>query len=71
MPSSIMEKYESMEYGPAPEDASEVTKWLDARGRSFGHFIDGKHVDSAAKGRFTVTNPATGSPLSDSTRPDR
>ena len=28
-----------------------------------GHFIDGKFVDSGAKGRFTVVNPATGSPL--------
>ena len=28
-----------------------------------GHFIDGKHVDSVAKGRFTVVNPATGKPL--------
>ena len=28
-----------------------------------GHFIDGKFVDSAARGRFTVVNPATGSPL--------
>jgi acyl-CoA reductase-like NAD-dependent aldehyde dehydrogenase len=28
-----------------------------------GHFIDGKHVDSVAKGRFTVINPATGAPL--------
>jgi gamma-glutamyl-gamma-aminobutyraldehyde dehydrogenase len=28
-----------------------------------GHFIDGKHVDSLAKGRFTVVNPATGAPL--------
>src|ERR1035438_5517600 len=27
------------------------------------HFIDGKFVDSVAKGRFTVVNPATGSPL--------
>jgi acyl-CoA reductase-like NAD-dependent aldehyde dehydrogenase len=27
------------------------------------HFIDGQFVDSAAKGRFTVTNPATGQPL--------
>ncbi|HEX4152650.1 MAG TPA: aldehyde dehydrogenase [Steroidobacteraceae bacterium] len=27
------------------------------------HFIDGKYVDSVKKGRFTVTNPATGSPL--------
>ena len=30
-----------------------------------GHFIDGKFVDSAAKGRFTVINPATGAPLCD------
>jgi acyl-CoA reductase-like NAD-dependent aldehyde dehydrogenase len=27
------------------------------------HFIDGNFVDSKAKGRFTVVNPATGSPL--------
>src|SRR5271169_5909705 len=28
-----------------------------------GHFIDGEFVDSAARGRFTVVNPATGQPL--------
>src|SRR5258708_28281507 len=27
------------------------------------HFIDGHYVDSAARGRFTVVNPATGAPL--------
>jgi gamma-glutamyl-gamma-aminobutyraldehyde dehydrogenase len=27
------------------------------------HFIDGKYVDSVKKGRFTVTNPATGAAL--------
>src|SRR3981189_1619143 len=27
------------------------------------HFIDGQYVDSAARGRFTVVNPATGGPL--------
>src|SRR5258705_12026345 len=27
------------------------------------HFIDGQYVDSAARGRFTVINPATGAPL--------
>ena len=27
------------------------------------HFIDGKFVDSVARGRFTVVNPATGAPL--------
>ena len=28
-----------------------------------GHFIDGRHVDSVARGRFKVVNPATGEPL--------
>ena len=46
---------------------SHSTQEWHARAKSLryetGHFIDGKHVDSAAKGRFTVTNPATGSPL--------
>jgi gamma-glutamyl-gamma-aminobutyraldehyde dehydrogenase len=27
------------------------------------HFIDGHFVDSVARGRFTVVNPATGIPL--------
>src|ERR1700685_4284922 len=27
------------------------------------HFIDGQFVDSVARGRFTVVNPATGTPL--------
>jgi gamma-glutamyl-gamma-aminobutyraldehyde dehydrogenase len=27
------------------------------------HFIDGQYVDSVARGRFTVVNPATGAPL--------
>jgi len=27
------------------------------------HFIDGQYVDSLARGRFTVMNPATGTPL--------
>ena len=44
-----------------------ATKDWHARAASLryetGHFIDGKHVDSAAKGRFTVVNPATGAPL--------
>ena len=31
MVSSVMEKFTSMEYGPAPEDASEVASWLEAQ----------------------------------------
>lgn len=70
MASSIVEKFESMEYGPAPEDASEVYRWLDGHEqRMFGHYIDGAWtpIGSATKGAslhaFAVKNPATGEAL--------
>jgi aldehyde dehydrogenase (NAD+) len=59
MASSVMEKFESMEYGPAPEDASEVTRWLEAHGRSFGQYIDGAFTAVGAES-FASKNPATG-----------
>jgi aldehyde dehydrogenase (NAD+) len=62
MSSSIMEKFQSMEYGPAPEDAGEVTKWLDAHKRTFGHYIDGEWVSIGQK-TFETKNPATGEVL--------
>ena len=61
MASSIVEKFQSMEYGPAPEDPSEVNKWLDAHKRSFGHYINGEWTRSAAT--FETSNPATGEVL--------
>ena len=66
MASGVMEKFQSMEYGPAPEDASEIERWLDAHGRKFGQFIGGAWTRgfSAEKGgsfeAFTTRNPATG-----------
>src|ERR1700753_1485818 len=48
-----------MEYGPAPEDAGEVTRWLDAHRRSFGHYIDGTWTEPGSAS-FETTNPATG-----------
>jgi aldehyde dehydrogenase (NAD+) len=59
MASGVVEKFYSMEYGPAMEDASEVVRWLDARGRSFGHYIDGAFVGAAGE-TFETRNPATG-----------
>jgi aldehyde dehydrogenase (NAD+) len=58
MASSVLEKFESMEYGPAPEDTTEVTKWLEAHGRSFGSYIDGAWTKSGEA--FETRNPATG-----------
>ena len=62
MSTSIIEKFNSMEYGPAPEDTSEVTKWLDAHKRSFGHYINGEWT-GAGKNTFDTKNPATGETL--------
>jgi aldehyde dehydrogenase (NAD+) len=59
MASSIIEKFQTMDYGPAPEDASEVTRWLDAHHRTFGHYIDGAFTPVTAA-TFETRNPATG-----------
>ncbi len=55
---SIQEILKTMEYGPAPEDASIARGWLDAHAGGFGHFIDGAFT--APGTTFDVQNPATG-----------
>ena len=67
MPPSVMDLYHSMEYGPAPEDASEINRWLDDRGRKLGSFIDntwtvpdGPAGSTDGDGTFETRNPATG-----------
>lgn len=60
---SILEKFETMEYGPALEDAKEVSLWLDSHGRKFGHFIDGQWHAPAAGEYFETSDPSTGDVL--------
>ena len=62
MSSSIVEKFRSMEYGPAPEDASDVYSWLDGHKRTFGHYIGGNFT-TPGQHSFTTANPATGEVL--------
>ncbi len=57
---TINEILETMDYGTAPETASEALAWLD-KNRPFGNFINGKMTD--AENTFCVTNPATGDEL--------
>ncbi|WP_413850116.1 aldehyde dehydrogenase family protein [Albidovulum sp.] len=59
---SVSEILETMDYGPAPEAAGEVTAWLKARG-GFGHFIDGGFTRAAQS--FATVNPATGEVLAE------
>jgi aldehyde dehydrogenase (NAD+) len=60
---SIAEIFETMEYGPAPESASPALRWLEERGRTFGHLIGGEWRDPSGGEYFDSTNPATNKPL--------
>ncbi len=62
---SIVEKFMTMEYGPAPEDPREALAWLDSHSRRFGHFINGGWQAPAAGTYFETTDPATGEKLAD------
>ncbi len=60
---SIVEKFMTMEYGPAPEDPREALAWLDRHGRRFGHFINGASLAPAAGTYFDTADPSTGEKL--------
>jgi aldehyde dehydrogenase (NAD+) len=61
--STIAEIFESLEYGPAPESTKPAEAWLEARGRTFGHFIGGAWRDPAGGEHFETSNPASNRPL--------
>jgi aldehyde dehydrogenase (NAD+) len=60
---SIVEKFMTMEYGPAPEDPREALAWLDRHGRRFGHFIAGAWQAPAAGTDFDTADPSSGEKL--------
>jgi aldehyde dehydrogenase (NAD+) len=60
---SIVEKFITMDYGPAPEDPREALAWLDRNGRRFGHFINGTWRPPTAGAYFDTTDPSTGEKL--------
>ena len=60
---SIVEKFYSMEYGPAPEATAEVDTWLAAHGRAFGLYINGAWTKPA--NTVETINPATGEKIAD------
>ena len=60
---SIVEKFISMEYGPAPEDPREALVWLDRHERRLGHFIHGTWRAPKEGKYFDTTDPSTGETL--------
>ena len=56
--------FETMEYGPAPEDASAVRAWLETHTEGFKHFIGGEWRASQSSTQTIVSrNPANGESL--------
>src|SRR5712675_2404881 len=60
---SVIEKFGTMEYGPAPEDAKESLLWLDASKRRFGHFIAGQWRAPLEGQYFDTSDPSTSETL--------
>jgi len=60
---SIVEKFMTMEYGPAPEDPREALGWLDRHQPPFGHFINGIWQPPSAANYFDTADPSTGERL--------
>jgi aldehyde dehydrogenase (NAD+) len=60
---SIVEKFVSMEYGPAPEDSKEAVAWLERHGYRFQHFIGGEWRAPAGGEFFDTVDPSNGEKL--------
>jgi len=63
---TIKDIFETMDYGPAPESASEALQWLADRGGIAGHYINGKW--GPLRDDFASHNPATGDRLAGITK---
>ncbi len=63
---TIKEIFDTMDYGPAPESASEAQQWLADRGGVAGHYINGKW--GPIRDDFPSNNPATGEKLAGVTK---
>jgi aldehyde dehydrogenase (NAD+) len=59
---NVMEIFETMEYGPAPEAAAPGLAWIKEHS-PFGLFIDNQWVEPASGQYIDSINPATGKPL--------
>jgi len=60
---SIVEKFYSMEYGPAPEATAEVDTWLATHNRAFGQYINGAWTKP--ENTIATFNPSTGEKIAD------
>jgi aldehyde dehydrogenase (NAD+) len=62
---SLLDIFETMDYGPAPESPAAVNAWLDEHERKFGMFIDNQWVSPEDVEYYPSYNPADGEKLAD------
>jgi aldehyde dehydrogenase (NAD+) len=62
---NIMEIYESMEYGPAPESQEMVLNWLKKYNNKFELFIGGRWVKPKTPKYLESINPSNGKKIAD------
>lgn len=60
---SIADRFETMDYGPAPESPATAHAWLDSHQRQFELFIANRWQSPAASAYFDTHSPATGQSL--------
>ena len=59
----VRDLFETMEYGPAPEDPAPARQWLADRNSMLDHFIGGEWSAPDSGEYFPSNNPATGEML--------
>jgi aldehyde dehydrogenase (NAD+) len=65
---SVIEVFETMDYGPAPESAAAAKAWLDEHERQFGLFINNEWVKPEGAEFYASINPASLEKLADTTQ---
>jgi aldehyde dehydrogenase (NAD+) len=60
---NILERFDAMEYGPAPESRKEADVWLQSRDFSKSLFIGGEWRAAQSGKTFETSDPATRKPL--------
>ncbi|HAX68552.1 MAG TPA: aldehyde dehydrogenase family protein [Anaerolineales bacterium] len=69
--SKILEIFNTMEYGPAPEAPDAVKAWLDEHGRKFGLFINNEWVTPKGAKFYPSYNPSNGELLAETTQAEK
>jgi aldehyde dehydrogenase (NAD+) len=67
---NILERFDAMDYGPAPESRAEADAWIEGRDFSKSLFIAGEWRSGSSAGSLATQEPATGRILAEISQAD-